>query len=208
MYSKITFLSILIVGFFSLLWISNMALVRQKDITAYAQYMESVQNIISTKDAKATHQKRKGLRKDMWLSQDNHTRLHYRIDSAASTLTLIPNDTKLDILENLEGIQGWIQERLYVSDQSPMQQMRFFEATEGTYQYTTQEFLAKSVALSLFRLPGHVLPTLLNHNNAFLKGIAQDVSFSVSGKVPQFQAKRFQATLSTPPEEIKTKEHP
>jgi hypothetical protein len=81
----------------------------------------------------------------------------------------------------------------------------FFEAGEGTYQYTTQEFLAKSVALSLFRLPGHALPISLDINNAFLKGIAQDVSFSVSGKIPQFQAKRFQATLSTQPEEINTR---
>ncbi len=205
MYSKITLLSILVVGLFTLLWIFNVAFVREKDIAAYAHFMESFQNIASTKDYKATHQKRKGLRKDMWLSQENHTRLHYRIDSTASTLTLIPNDTKLDILENLEGIQGWIQERLYVNGQNPMQQMRFFEAGEGTYQYTTQEFLAKSVALSLFRLPGHVLPMALDINNAFLKGIAQDVSFSVSGKIPQFQAKRFQATLSTQPEEINNK---
>ncbi len=196
MYARVTFFSLLTLSVFGLLWICNVALVRQKDITDYTQFVENLQNIASNKDFSATHQDRKGLRKDIWLSQENHSRLHYRIDSASSTLTLVPKDNKLDILENLNGIQGWIQERLYVNGQSPMQQMRFFEAGEGTYQYTTQEFLAKSVALSLFRLPGHTIPTSLDSQNAFLKGIAQDVSFSVSGKIPQFQAKHFQATLS------------
>jgi hypothetical protein len=201
MYPKVTFYSFVMLGFFGVLWVFNMTFVRQKDIVAYTQFIESIQNIVSTKDTSATYQKRKGLRKDMWLSQDNHSRLHYRIDSASSILTLIPTDNKVDVLENLQGVQGWVQERLYMTGQTPMQQMRFFEAGEGTYQYTTQEFLAKSVALSLFRLPGHSLPLSFDINNAFLKGIAQDVSFSVSGKMPQFQAKRFQATLSTQTEE-------
>ena len=201
MYTKVTSLSLLILGLFTLLWVFNMAFVRQKDIIGYTQFMKSIEHIVSTKDVSATHQKRKGLRKDMWLAQDNHSRLHYRIDSTASMLTLIPNDNKVDVLENLEGIQGWVQERLYTNGKNPMQQMRFFEADTGTYRYTTQEFLAKSVSLSLFRLPGHSLPLSLDNKSAFLKGLAQDVSFSVSGKMPQFQAKRFQATLSTPTEE-------
>lgn len=205
MYARVTFFGFLFLTILGLLWISNLTIVRQKDITDYTQFIKNLQNIALSKDFSATHQDRKGLRKDIWLSQENHARLHYRIDSTSSTLTLVPKDNKLDILENLQGIQGWIQERLYMNDQSPMQQMRFFEAGEGTYQYTTQEFLAKSVALSLFRLPGHTMPTSLDNKNAFLKGIAQDVSFSVSGKIPQFQAKQFQATLSNQLQKIEDK---
>ena len=76
-----------------------------------------------------------------------------------------------------------------------MQQMRFFEAEEGLYRYNLQQFLAQSVTLSLFHLPGHNLPTTVNTEKAFMKGLAQDVSFSVSGKTPQFQAKQFKATI-------------
>ena len=207
MYPKVTFLSLAILCLFSLLWIFNIAFMRKKDVTAYTQLIESMQNSAST-DYSATEQDRKGLRKDIWMSQENHSRLHYRIDSKSSSLTLVAKDGKLDILENLQGIEGWVQERLYLNGQSPMQQMRFFEAAKGTYQYNTQEFLAQSVALSLFRLPGHSLPFSLDINKAFLQGIAQDVSFSVSGKTPQFQAKRFQATLSNQIEGSKTEQHP
>jgi hypothetical protein len=51
------------------------------------------------------------------------------------------------------------------------------------------------VALSLFRVPGVQLPTAIDPQAAFLRGVAQDVSFSIAGKATQFQAQRFKATL-------------
>lgn len=77
-----------------------------------------------------------------------------------------------------------------------MQQIRFLAAEDGLYRYTTQEFLAQSVALSLYRLEGHNLPKETVTVKPFLKGIADDVSFAVSGKNPQFQAKHFKAELN------------
>ena len=62
--------------------------------------------------------------------------------------------------------------------------------------YASQEFLAQSVALSLYRLGGHELPKEMLAK-PFLKGIAEDVSFAVSGKSPQFKAKHFKAELNT-----------
>jgi hypothetical protein len=144
---------------------------------------------------KKTHQNRSGVRKDLWLSQADRTRLHYRIDSKSSVLTLLPIDDKVDIIENLQQIQCWMQDKLYVQGSAPMQQMRFFEADQGTYQYSSQKFTANSVALSLFRIPGIQLPTAVDPRTAFLRGIAQDVSFSVAGKTTQFQAQHFKATL-------------
>jgi hypothetical protein len=100
------------------------------------------------------------------------------------------------VIENLEKIQCWMQDKLFVTpDASKMQQTRFFIADHGTYQYSTQKFLAQTVELSLFRLPGHTLPQTFDPKAAFLKGIAKDVSFSVSGKVPHFQAEQFKAVL-------------
>ena len=73
-----------------------------------------------------THQSRSGVRKDLWLSQQDRTRLHYRIDSKSSVLTLLPIDDKLDIIENLQQIQCWMQDKLYTQGNTVMQQMRFF----------------------------------------------------------------------------------
>ena len=149
----------------------------------------------------AADQKRLGVRKDIWFTQEDQSRLHFRIDSNSSTLTLLPQDDKVDMIENLEGVRCWMQDKLYMTATGPMQQMRYFEAKTGTYQLTSQQFLAHAVHLSLFRLPGSVLPTLLNPKTAFLRGIADDVSFSVAGKSPQFQADRFRATLKPSQEE-------
>jgi hypothetical protein len=151
----------------------------------------------ATKDQQ-THQNRSGVRKDLWLSQQDRTRLHYRIDSKSSVLTLLPIDDRLDIIENLQHIKCWMQDKLYTQGNVIMQQMRFFEADQGIYQYSSQRFAAKSVALSLFRIPGIQLPGPVDPSQAFLRGIAQDVSFSIAGRTTQFQAQRFKATLMSP----------
>ena len=102
----------------------------------------------------------------------------------------------MEVVENLQNLQCWMQDRLYVEPElGEMQQVRFLKAAQGTYRYSTQQFLAQTVALSLFRLPGHTLSTTSDPSLAFLKGIAKDVSFSVSGKNPHFQAEHFSATF-------------
>jgi hypothetical protein len=113
----------------------------------------------------------------------------------------LPIDDKLDIIENLQQIQCWMQDKLYAQGKVAMQQMRFFEADQGIYQYSTQRFAANTVALSLFRVPGIQLPATIDPRTAFLRGIAQDVSFSIAGKTTQFQAKEFKATLLSQQEE-------
>lgn len=177
------------------IWCFGVAVPQKKDLENYKAFLQKSVKVSSSKSAKATDQRRESVRKDIWFAEEDYSRLHYRIDSRASTLTLIPNDDKLDIIESLEGIQCWMQDKFYSTGANPMQQVRYFEADRGTYQYTTQQFLAKSVALSLFRVPGQNLPTKLDPKTAFLQGIAQDVSFSVAGKMTAFQADRFKATL-------------
>ncbi|NGX37773.1 MAG: hypothetical protein K1000chlam2_00935, partial [Chlamydiae bacterium] len=73
---------------------------------------------------------------------------------------------------------------------------RLIEAELGIYRQDSQEFIASGVTLSLVRLPGHALPEeSVQENDAFLRGIAHDVSFLFSGKTPQFQAQQFEATM-------------
>lgn len=203
MYKRTTLFTLLGLGIFALVVCVQVAIVRKSDINLYKKFAAKTKEVATSRSASAANQKREGVRKDIWFTQEDRSRLHYRIESKASTLTLLPIDDKLDIIENLEHIKCWMQDKLYVAGESPMQQMRFFEADLGTYQYTTQQFLAQTVALSLFRVPGHALSLHFDPKAAFLRGIAQDVSFSVSGKTTQFQAERFRATLKPQNEDVR-----
>lgn len=178
-------------------WLFKLTYLSSEDRVRYKAIAKSGKAIAKAVHGQESHQNRSGVRKDLWLSQQDRTRLHYRIDSQSSVLTLLPIDDKMDIIENLQQIKCWMQDKLYAQGSVPMQQMRFFEADHGIYQYSSQRFAANSVALSLFRLPGFALPTSVDPKTAFLRGIAQDVSFSIAGKTTQFQAERFKATLQS-----------
>lgn len=172
-------------------WIFQVAVVRASDISHYRDIVRQ-REIASSDVPSQTNQHRKQVRKDIWFSQNDGSRLHYQIASAGSLLSLTPVDNKFDIVESLQGVRCWMQDKL----SGDGQQARLIEAETGLYRYTTQEFTANSVLLSLFKLPGHVLPLEpLETDEPFLSGIAQDISVIFSGKTPQFQADNFEATV-------------
>jgi len=197
MFKKAIFISALCMTALSCGWLFKLVYLTSSDRVKYVKLLEAGRAVARATKSEQTHQTRAGVRKDLWLSQQDHSRLHYRIDSKSSVLTLLPIDDKVDIIENLQHIKCWMQDKLYADGDVVMQQMRFFEADQGIYQYSTQRFAANSVILSLFRVPGIQLPTAVDPSQAFLRGIAQDVSFSIAGKTTQFQAQKFKATLLT-----------
>jgi len=175
-------------------WLIQMTMMRQSDISQYVGWVQK-RKIAASQKPSSTRQHRKEVRKDIWFSQDDCQRFHYHIESEGSLLTLTPIHNKFEIVESLQGIKCWMQEKLY-NQGDPMQQTRYFEASEGDYRYTTKEFLASDVTLSFFRLPGHQLPKQsVDPKEAFLQGQAKDISFFFGGNTPQFQARQFQATM-------------
>jgi hypothetical protein len=208
MFKRAVLITSLCMTVLSCVWVFKLVYLSHADRLQCAKLLQSSKAIARATRDEQTHQNRSGVRKDLWLSQQDRTRLHYRIDSKSSVLTLLPIDDKLDIIENLQQIQCWMQDKLYAQGNVAMQQMRFFEADQGIYQYSTQKFAANSVALSLFRLPGIQLPVSIDPSTAFLRGIAQDVSFSIAGKTTQFQAQRFKATLLSQQEGPQQEEKP
>ena len=173
----------------------KMSFVTQGDVDKYKGLVAQYRQLANQPLSDSATQMREGVRKEIWFSQEDKSRLHYRIESDSSVLTLAPSKGKFDLIENLSNIRCWMQEKLYEADSIDMQQVRYLKANEGIYRYSQQQFLASSVALSLFRLPGHELATPISTRDAFLKGNAQDISFSVSGKTPQFEAHQFTASL-------------
>jgi len=176
-------------------WIYQIAFLRNSDIDRFNE-MRREREIASTKPPSQTNQHRKQVQKDIWFSQTDGSRLHYQIASEGSLLSLTPIANKFDVVESLQGVKCWMQDKLAEDDGEEIQQARLIEAKTGEYRYTTQEFKANSVLLSLFKLPGHVLPVEpIKDENPFLSGIAKDISVIFSGKTPQFQAENFEATV-------------
>ncbi len=199
MFRRATLFSFLLLGAIASIWGFSLVHVRFSDISWIKERINEEKKTSSTQLFSTTQQQRKGVVKEIWFAQEDNSRLHYRIFSESSLLTIQPEGKSFDFIEKLEKIKCWMQDKLYTPSAggSHLQQIRFLAAEEGIYRYTSQEFLAQSVALSLYRMGGHDLPKEMGTTKPFLKGIAQDVSFAVSGKNPQFKAKHFNAELNT-----------
>ncbi|MES2344339.1 MAG: hypothetical protein V4494_00145 [Chlamydiota bacterium] len=194
MFSKITWRFSLVFTLIALLWISQVCFLRSGDLEIIKTLKKEKELATSQGAFSTTTQKREGVRKEIWFSQEDNVRLHYRIESQGSLLTFIPKENKVDIVENLDKLKFWMQDKLYTSP--VMQEMRFLEADHGTYRMTAQEFFADTVSVSLFRIPGSDLPEKIDPRAAFLRGVSQNIFFSISGNSPQFEAENFKAHLN------------
>jgi hypothetical protein len=179
------------------LWIYFFAIPKKADHIRYEKMVEN-KKLASSLSKAPTSQERKQVRKDIWFTQDDKNRLHYQITSEDSLLTLTPVGNRFEVVESLKGISCWMQDKLLEGEkkQACSQQARYFEAKEGLYRHSTQEFTADGISLSLYRLAGHNLPNKpVKESEAILRGVAEGISFYFGGKTPQFKANNFQATV-------------
>jgi len=199
MFSRLTKIATL-----SLLGVSLVTLIligwpRESD---YLAYKEAVQQSRSyAKSSPPVSQKRFEVCKDIWFSEEGNQRLHYRIESAASSLNLQPVRNKFEVIEQLHGMRCWMQDKIVSTpgSQGSTQQTRYFTANEGIYNFLSQSLLASQATVSLYRLPGEHLPEIgrLPSTLPFLSGKAEQVKMLVSGKTPMFQASNFQASMNS-----------
>ena len=197
MFARCRLLGSLALIFVTLVWGLWIFPFQAKDVGLFQKFLHEKEIGKSSSVLSTTKQERKGVIKDLWVTGEEG-RVHHRILGSSSTLLLIPKGSHFDIVERLEGITCSMQERIY--QEGPLakkeQQVRIFKAKEGFYTYSNQEFLAQSVNLALYRLPGDRLPDQTPETPPFLKGIARDISFTLEGKTPQFKANQFQAEIS------------
>jgi hypothetical protein len=193
MYKRLTAISAfsLLLLTFLVLWL--FAWPKGHDRNVYRDYSNKTKKFSPT----AICQNRLKVCKDIWFSQAPETRLHYRIESASSALTFEPRGTKIDIIEHLEQMRCWMQDKI-TPGASVSQQARYFTAREGTYNFLSQQLLADKATLSLYRMPGDRLPEIgrMPSCEPFLAGEAATVAFSVAGNTPKFQANDFKASMS------------
>ena len=167
--------------------------IHSSDIPLYRKLVSESAELLSRKalERHPTHQAREGVQKDIW-AVDGAERLHFRLNSDYSELTLRQKKDKVEAVEELQGINCWIQEKIDRGAQT--QQIRTIAAAEGSYYYPSHRFLANTVQLAFYRVPGTELPRALLQK-PFLKGVAREASFAATGKIPTFTAYHITAQL-------------
>ncbi len=159
MFRRTTLFCLLSLGILTLLWGLTTLRIRPSDVSHFKKRFKQEETAASKNLFSTSQQERHGVVKEIWFSQEDKSRLHYRISSESSLLTILPEGNNFDLIEKLEKIKCWMQDKLSDPGAGAVrQQVRFLAAEEGLYRYASQEFLAQSVALSLFRLNGHELP--------------------------------------------------
>lgn len=146
-------------------------------------------------DPYPTKQERSGVVKDLWISDKKMGRLHHHIESPQSILTAIPSGNRIELIEQMSDMKCYFQEKVETDGPSSTQHIRYLHSDEGTYRYGDQCFNADAVFLALYQVPGKILTTNLNIEEAFLQGIAQKVSLSFSKGSPNFHADKFKAQV-------------
>lgn len=200
-FKHFSLLAFFLVAAASLSWIFHCSFPRQNDRARYRAFKEKQQEMSQSSSkivSDNAYQTRTDVRKDIWITEADNRRMHYRIESKSSLLKLTPKENKVELVENLQGIKCWMQDKLLITEEKegmPLQQVRYLEADAGLYRYNTQQFEADRVSLSFLRLPGHTLTFDAGPKDAFLRGMAQNVSFVISDGIPQFQAKNFKASM-------------
>ena len=140
-------------------------------------------------------QSRQQVRKDLWIVQSPHERIHDRIESEQSRLILRPKQNSIELIEQLQGVQGWIEEKSQNAAKNTPLQLRHFLAKEGVYFYKDQTFKAFNVLISLYKIQGNPLQWNQALHSPFLRGTAEALNFSLKGGIPVFQATQFSASL-------------
>jgi len=176
------------------LWISYLSSFKAGSISSI-QRNRLKKNLLDSAIA-TTKQNRTQVRKDIWIAQPDHHRLHNRIESANSLLILQPKGSSMEVVEELQQVQCWSQEKIFVSNGSMHHQMRQLRTEKGIYKYQTQTFESNQTHVSFHKIPGlSLMTTSKEQPPAFLAGTAEAVSFSVQKGVPLFQARQFKASL-------------
>src|SRR5229473_1262499 len=113
MFRRTTIFCLLILGIFTLFWGYSLFRVRPEDIAFITQKIAEQELATSKSVFSTTQQQRKGVVKEIWFSQEDNSRLHYRIFSESSLLTIKPENKSFDLVEKLEKIKCWMQDKLY-----------------------------------------------------------------------------------------------
>jgi hypothetical protein len=131
---------------------------------------------------------------------DGAERRHFRLRSEGSELILTQKKEKIDAVEKLQKLECWIQDA--IDPKNKTQEVRYFTSDSGIYYFPSHRFLTDSIDLAFFHLYGDDFPASFSESEPYLTGVATDVQFTATDKIPKFTAyhlrARFDPTRSLP----------
>ncbi len=185
---------------FSLVWVAislfvglMLFRVTEEDIEAYQELVESSRPVSKTVLSQSK-QLREGVVKEIWYH--GRSPLCIRIISALSELCFSQQNGEMEVVEQLQGVECWMQEKLYYEEGKPMQLVRYMQAENATYHYNTQLFTAEATLFWRYRLEGHEPVSSVEGHEPIMSATAQTVEFTLKGKEIDFQAHRLRATFN------------
>jgi hypothetical protein len=179
--------------------VAGLHFLTRQNKTDLADYEKLIQESVELRSKSAlerqpAHQLRTQVQKDIW-TLNNRQRLHYRLKSQRSDLTIGQKKGKIDAVEKLQKIDCCMQEEF----DGDGQQIRYLFADDGTYFFPSHKFIAEEVDLYFFSLQGHELPRSWPSESPFLRGTANEVIFSASEGFPAFTATHLNAEFDEKP---------
>jgi len=165
------------------------------DLLYYKKYLKRRSRYLQSSNLKTytSCQDRKKVQKDIWVSGETF-RPHLRITSDNSKLILIQTKGKTDLVEELQNIECWMQDKIDTSTNT--QHVRHFQAEEGTYDFISHHFLAKEINLDFFHFPGILLPNQFPTHQSYLNGTATELTFSFRNRIPFISASHLSAEIT------------
>ncbi|MBI5274616.1 MAG: hypothetical protein HY860_06150 [Chlamydiales bacterium] len=145
-----------------------------------------------TVEAQVCHQKRSMGTKDLWTVEDG-SRLHHHLENLSSTLTIIPGKHGLEVIENMDHIRCWMQDKVFLSP--PHQKIRYFKSTHGMYFYKQHELHIQDVLLAMYEQNGIELVKEIQPSLLLFKGKAKEASFNITENKVDFFASHFEAVF-------------
>src|SRR5580700_1027673 len=102
MFRRATIVLLAFSGIAMILWCYFLIHIRPTDVAFIQQKLLRKQSTTPTSTFATTQQQREGVVKEIWFSQEDNSRLHYRIRSESSLLTMKPEGNGFDLIEKLE----------------------------------------------------------------------------------------------------------
>lgn len=134
-------------------------------------------------------QNRYGVSKEVWLARKERKCFRSRLLSESSVVTLHNKGSKFELVEDLENVQCWMQDR----ESSPeMQEIRLITASHGKLNGNTHQFTAENVDLIIYQTPGEDPPeSFYPPTCSHLHGNAKSISLTIEKKHPHFEAEEI-----------------
>ncbi|MBI5345784.1 MAG: hypothetical protein HZB76_01390 [Chlamydiae bacterium] len=168
----------------------NLFFLNKKDYEEFEKMLSQI-NSVHTKSQNA-YQKRDIVQKDIWIGEKLAQR-HIKINSDSSKLFLTLKKDKIDLLETLQGIECFVQDKINPALTS--QHFRYFKAKSGSYLFRSHKFIANDTSMYFFKLAESDLPLEVDLQKAYMQGTAKELSFLLSEKKPCFNVLEFKATI-------------